>query len=184
MFDIILAALAFVFVFFLVMAAMQPGDFRITRSALLAVKPEAIFPEVNDLRKWEAWSPWVRLDPNANMRFEGPPSGVGAIAHWDGNAKVGKGSMTIVESNAPGLIRLRLDFLKPMKATSVAEFNFDPEGGQTIVTWSMSGKNNFIGKAMGLIFNCEKMVGGQFEKGLANLKERVESGSMPPSSAS
>jgi hypothetical protein len=136
--------------------------------------PEAIFPHVNDLSKWNAWSPWAKLDPNAKNSFEGPTSGNGAIMRWAGNNDVGEGSMTIVDSRPSELIKFRLDFLKPFAGTNMAEFSFKNEGNLTLVNWSMSGENNFITKAIGLVINCDKMVGEQFEKGLVSLKTIVE----------
>ena len=169
---IFIACLALV----LVVVHFQPEDFSISRSAVLSAAPSVIFGHINDLHKWEAWSPWVKMDPNAKSSYEGPAAGTGAIARWDGNKQVGAGSMTIVESKPGELIRIRLDFLKPFKATSTAEFKFMSRGEQTEVTWTMYGKNNFIGKMISFVMDCEKMVGGQFEEGLANLKSVVEKG--------
>jgi hypothetical protein len=166
----ILLALVFIAVIFLIVIAGRPDEFTVTRAAFIAALPEKIFPHVNDLHKWEAWSPWARLDPDAKNTFSGTDAGEGAAMAWDGNKKVGAGKMTITQSQPSGLIRLRLDFKKPMQATNTAEFTFRPEGGQTVVTWSMSGKNNFFFKAFGLFVNCDKMIGGDFERGLAGLK--------------
>lgn len=152
----------------------QPEDFVIARSIRMAAPPAAIFPHVNDLHKWEPWSPWAKLDPTAKNSFEGPTAGVGALMRWDGNNKVGSGSMQITDSVAYERIGFKLDFLKPMKATNTAEFSFTPDKDGTLVTWSMAGKNNFIGKAMNLLLNCDKMVGTQFEKGLVSLKSIAE----------
>lgn len=154
----------------------QPDEFRVTRSATMNASAAAVFEQVNDLYKWNAWSPWAKLDPAAKNSFEGPPSGTGAIMRWAGNHKVGEGSMTITDSRPSEFVKFRLVFLKPFKATNTAEFAFKSAGNQTTVTWSMYGKNNFMGKAMGLIMNCNKMVGGQFEKGLASMKSIVEGG--------
>jgi hypothetical protein len=159
---------------FLVMASMQPTDFRITRTGTIAAPVSAVFDHVNDLQKWEAWSPWAKLDPEAKNSFEGPTSGTGAIMRWVGNNKVGQGSMTITESRLNDFISFKLEFLKPLAATNTAEFSFQSEDNLTKVTWSMYGKNNFMSKAIGLIMNCEKMVGGQFENGLASLKAIAE----------
>lgn len=158
----------------LIAVAMQPDTFRVTRSATFSVPAEIVFEQVNDLHKWENWSPWRELDPNAKSTYEGPIAGEGATMHWDGNQEVGKGSMTITQSRPNELIQFKLAFLKPMESTSTAEFTFKPEGENTVVTWSMYGENNFIGKALHLVFDCEKMVGDQFEKGLANLRSIVE----------
>jgi hypothetical protein len=152
----------------------QPDDFRISRSQLIKGPAEPIYALVNDYHEWQKWSPWAKLDPHAKETFEGPQSGVGATMRWEGNLKVGAGSMTIIESNSPELIRMKLDFLKPMRSTSMADFTFAPTGAETLVTWSMYGKNNFAAKAMNLFMNCEKLVGGHFEQGLNNLKSLIE----------
>ena len=174
MFEIILIVLAVAVIVLLVVAARQPDEFRVSRSSVLPVAPSIVFPHVNELRKWEAWSPWARLDPNAKSTFEGPPAGTGAVMRWAGNKNVGEGSMTITDSRPNEMIQFRLEFLKPFKATNTAEFVFKLQGNQTQITWSMYGTNNFLSKVIGLFINCEKMVGGQFERGFANLKEVVE----------
>ncbi|MFN8391679.1 MAG: SRPBCC family protein [Bdellovibrionota bacterium] len=168
---------------FLAVAAMQPEDFRVTRSKRVAGHPEVVFAHVNDLRQWDAWSPWAKLDPNAKSSFEGPSAGVGAAMTWDGNGEVGAGKMTITESSPAQLVRLRLDFEKPFRATNQAELTFAPEGSETLVTWTMTGKNNLIGKAISLVMNCDKMIGGYFEKGLSNLDAvvRAEASGQTPS---
>jgi hypothetical protein len=166
--------LIFAFVFYKVVQS-RPDTFRITRSITINAPASEIFPHVNDLRKWLPWSPWVKLDPNARNTFEGPTEGKGAKTSWVGNNKVGAGSMLITESRPSELIQLQLDFLKPMKATNTAEFTFTPQGNATQVTWAMFGKNNFFSKIINLIMNCDKMVGSQFEKGLAGIKNIAES---------
>jgi uncharacterized protein YndB with AHSA1/START domain len=154
--------------------AMQPADFRIVRSATIPAPPAEVFAQVNDFHNWEAWSPWKKLDPAATKSFEGSASGKDAIFKWSGNSEIGVGSMTITESRPNDLIRIRLDFVKPFEDTSTAEFTFKPEGEQTLVTWSMYGRKNFIGKAICMFMNMDKMVGGSFEEGLANIKAVVE----------
>jgi hypothetical protein len=129
-----------------------------------------VFAQVNDLHKWGAWSPWAKLDPAMKIAYAGAPTGTGAIQTWAGNKEVGEGRVTIVESRPSELIRFRLEMFKPFAATNAVEFSFKPEGNLTVVTWSMTGQNNFIAKAVGLFMDCEKMVGGQFEQGLAQLK--------------
>jgi Polyketide cyclase / dehydrase and lipid transport len=157
--------------------ASRPSEFRTTRSAKMAAPPSEAFNQVNNLRNWDAWSPWAKLDPDCKNTFEGPSAGKGAKRHWAGNKQVGEGRMEIVESRPSELVRLRLDFLKPFKATNTAEFTFKPDGKHTNVSWSMFGRNNFMFKAMGLFMDCDKMVGGQFEQGLANMKDVVEQSS-------
>ena len=150
---------------------IQPETFKVTRSAVVSGSPAEVFAQVNTLKHWNAWSPWARMDPNAINSYEGPESGVGSAMSWAGNKEVGAGTMTIIESRASELVKLRLDFLKPFKATSTAELSFSPEGAGTKVTWSMTGTNNFIGKAISCVMDCDKMVGGQFEAGLRNMGE-------------
>lgn len=168
------AVLAIIVIGFVILVSTRPADFRISRSAKMAAPPAKVFTQVNDFHNWDAWSPWAKLDPNANVTFGGEPSGKGATFAWSGNDKVGAGRQTIVESHPDELIQIKLEFEKPFKATNTAEFTFQPEGDQTLVTWSMFGKNNFMGKAISLIMDCDKMVGPDFEKGLASLKAIVE----------
>jgi hypothetical protein len=169
----ILLAIGFIALLFIVVIAGQPDEFKVTRSARIAAPPEKIFPRINDLRQWEAWSPWAKLDPAAKNFFEGPASGTGAAMSWDGNKKIGAGRMTITESLANEAIRLRLEFIRPFQATNAAEFVFRPEAGQTVVSWTMTGRNNLFSKIFGLLMNCEKMVGRDFDKGLASLGAAV-----------
>jgi hypothetical protein len=170
----ILIAIAAVVLVFVVFVAMRPAEFRVTRSAAIAAPAAAVFAQVNDLHKWDAWSPWARLDPAAKATFAGPPTGPGAAFAWAGNDKIGEGRMTITESRPDELVRFRLEFVRPFKATNTAEFTFRPESGRTVVTWSMSGTNNFMSKAVGLFINCDRMVGVQFEQGLSNMASVVE----------
>ena len=167
-------ALAAVVVVFLAVVAAQPSDFRVSRSATMAAQPDAVFAQVNDFHKWDAWSPWAKLDPAAKNTFEGPSSGVGAGFAWDGNNEVGAGRMTITESREHDLIRIKLEFVRPFAGTSTAEFTFQPQGDKTVVTWSMFGEQNFIGKAFSLFMDCDAMIGGDFEKGLTSMKAIVE----------
>lgn len=154
-----------------VFVALQPSDFSVSRSIVISAPASAVFPHVNDLHQWKAWSPWAKLDPNAKETIEGPSEGgEGAVMKWAGNQSIGEGSMMIIESSPNELVQFRLEFLKPFKGTNSAKFTFRPEGEQTIVTWNMSGKKNFLSKAIGLVMNCDKMIGGQFDKGLADLK--------------
>lgn len=174
MLNVILMLIPLAIIIILILASKQPDDFKITRTGKISAPASAIFPHVNALQKWDAWSPWAKLDPNSKSTFEGPAEGVGAKMTWAGNHKVGVGSMTVIESRPSDSIKFKLEFLKPMQATNIAEFSFTPEGDQTAVTWTMGGTNNFMAKVMGIIMNCDKMVGGQFEKGLADLKKVVE----------
>ncbi|QEL20373.1 SRPBCC family protein [Limnoglobus roseus] len=170
----VLIGLAAVVALFLLAAAFRSADFVIARSATVAAPPAAIFPHVNDFHKWAAWSPFEKLDPNMVKTFDGPPAGIGAGYHWSGNAKAGEGRMTITDSRPSDRVQMTLDFVRPFRATNAVEFTFVPEGGQTRVTWSMSGRNGFVPRAFGLIVNIDKLVGRDFEKGLAQLKAIAE----------
>lgn len=171
----ILILLAVILLALVVAIAMQPAEFRISRSATISASAATVFAQVNDFHKWTAWSPWEKRDPDLKRNYEGAESGTGAVYSWAGNNKVGEGRMTLTESRPTDLVRIRLEFLKPFKATNTAEFTFQPQGDQTLVTWSMSGRNNFVAKAMGLFMNMDKMIGGDFEAGLAQLKTVSES---------
>lgn len=167
-----LLALVGVLVIFI---SMQPDTFRITRNTTVNAPAEVVFALVNDLHRWQGWSPWAKLDPKSTISYEGPKAGTGAVFHWAGNAEVGKGSMTITQSVPNERIQLKLALVEPVQATNTAEFTFKPTGSQTMVTWTMTGHANFISKAMGLVMPCDTMVGGMFEKGLAQLKALAES---------
>ena len=171
----ILITVAIVLVIFIVIVALQPADFRVERSTTISASPETVFAEVNDLHKWQAWSPWAKLDPEAKLTYEGPEQGVGAAYSWASkDNKVGEGRMSIIESKANELIRFKLEFKKPFEATNTAEFTFKAEGAQTKVNWSMFGTRSFMFKAVGLFMSCDKMIGPDFEKGLRDLKALVE----------
>jgi len=174
MFKKSLIALAAIVVVFVAVVAMQPSEFRIARTATISAPAPAVFAQVNDFHNWEKWSPWEKLDPAMKKNYEGAAAGTGAIYSWVGNNEVGEGRMTITESRPHDLIGIKLEFLKPFAATNTTEFTFKTEGDQTAVTWSMFGKNNFMSKAFGLFMNMDKMVGGDFEKGLAQMKAVAE----------
>jgi len=157
-----------------ILVAMQPGDFRVVRSASMGAPPADVFAQVNDLHKWEAWSPWAKIDPAMKQTYDGQPAGSGAIYSWNGNSQVGEGRMTITESRPSDLVRIKLEFMRPFAGTNDVEFTFKPEGNETVVTWSMAGTKNFILKAFGLFMSMDKMVGGMFEQGLAQMKTVVE----------
>src|SRR5262249_1753137 len=171
----ILIAIAVVILGFVVVVALQPADFRIMRTGTIAAPPSAVFPHVNDFHNWGAWSPWEKLDPQMKKTYDGSPAGVGAITSWSGNNEVREGRLTNGERRPNDLIRIKLEFFRPFKATNTAEFTFKPEGNQTLLNWSMIGKRNFMMKGFSLFMNMDRLVGGDFEKGLANMKAVVES---------
>ena len=175
MLPIIVGAVVAIVVVFIIIVQMQPSEVRVSRDGVVGAPASAVFPHVNDLRKWQAWSPWDEKDPNMNKTYEGPDAGEGASYSWSGNKDVGKGKMTMEESQPNDRILIRLDFLEPMNITNHSEFTFTPEGDGTRVTWTLTGDNNFMGKLFGMFMNMDKMIGGDFEKGLASLKRVVES---------
>ena len=160
--------------------ATRPGAFRISRSRTVAAPPQVVHPYVNDFHKWPEWSPWEKLDPDLKREFSGPPSGPGATYYWVGNDKVGEGRMTITDSRPPQSVTLRLEFIRPWTATNTTEFDFAPSGAGTNVTWTMTGHRNFMAKAFGLFMDMEKMVGPDFEKGLANLDAATAAAAAKP----
>ena len=174
MFKKILIVIAVLILAFVIVVATRPSQFRVTRSTTINAPAAAVFPHVNELKKWEAWNPWGKIDPVMKLTYDGPASGVGANYAWVGNKEVGEGRATITESRPNELVRLKLEFFKPMAGVSTAEFTFKPKGNQTEVLWDMTGKNNFIAKAFCMFMNMDKMIGGQFEEGLADMKAAVE----------
>lgn len=153
---------------------MQPSEFSVERATTISAPAAVVFAQVNDLHKWEAWSPWAKLDPDAKISFEGPESGNGAIAKWSGNGQVGEGTMTLTESRPNELIKIKTDIVKPMEVSNMTEFTFKPEGDQTHVTWTVSGHQNLVGKAFCLVMNGKKMMGEMLEQGLAKQKAVAE----------
>ena len=170
----ILLALAAAIVLFLGYAATRPDTFHVERSASIAAPPAAIYAQIVSLPRWQAWSPWEKLDPAMKRQLGGSESGVGATYAWEGNSDVGKGKMTITEAEPPSKVALRLDFLEPFASTSVATFALSPEGEGTRVTWSMDGNQNFLAKVVCIFMDMDKLVGGDFEKGLASLAQVSE----------
>lgn len=170
MLSTILLVVAGLIVLFLIVAAFQSPVFRIVREGTIATPPAIPFGQINDFHNWDNWSPWAKLDPAMKVTYSGAPAGKGAEYHWSGNNKAGEGHMTIVESEPDRLLRMRLEFIRPFANTNAVEFIFTSENGGTRVTWTMSGQKNFMSKAFGLIMSMDKLVGRDFEKGLAQLK--------------
>jgi uncharacterized protein YndB with AHSA1/START domain len=157
----------------LAFAASKPDSFHVQRSTTIKASPENIYPLISDWHKFLTWSPFEK-DPGMKRTFKGAPSGRGAIYEWDGNNKVGAGRIEILEAVAPSRLLMQLDMIRPMQAQNLVEFTLGPKGSATDVTWSMKGKVAFMGKLMSIVMNCDKMVGSQFEEGLAKLKGLAE----------
>jgi len=159
----------------LIYAATRPDSFRVERSVDIAVPPEKIHALINDLRRWRDWSPYEKKDPAMQRTLSGPPAGVGAVYAWKGNKEVGEGRMEIIEATPPSQVRIQLDFIAQFQAHNIAEFSLQPQGTTTRVTWALSGPSPFISKLIGVFMNMDKMIGGDFETGLAQLKTLAES---------
>ena len=151
----------------LVVAATRPDDFSVQRSASIKAPPEKIYPMLADFRQWPAWSPWEKLDPDMKRTLSGPASGPGATYAWQGSSKVGAGRMEIKQVTAPTKVEIQLDFIKPFEGHNVTDFTLVPRGDATEVTWLMRGPAPFVSKLMGVFVDMDKMIGKDFEAGLA-----------------
>jgi uncharacterized protein YndB with AHSA1/START domain len=167
---IIIVAIAAILIF----AAMQPDSFRVQRSATIKAPPEKVFAQINDFHRWEAWSPWEKIDPAVKRNYSGTESGKGAVYGWEGNNEIGQGRMEVIESTPSSKLLVKIEFIKPFAAINTVEFNLAQNGENTTVTQAMYGPSPFISKLMGLFFSMDKMVGGKYEEGLASLKTIAE----------
>jgi hypothetical protein len=158
----------------LLLAAMRPNTMVVQRSATINAPAEKIFPLINDFHEWMKWSPWEKLDPNLKRTYGGSPSGKGANYAWVGSRKVGEGRMEIMDTQPPNTVTIKLNFIKPWEAESATVFTLTPAGGGTNVNWHMTSSANYMSKLFGLLFNMDKMIGKDFEKGLAAMKEAAE----------
>lgn len=158
----------------LIYAATKPDSFRVERTATIKAPPGKVYAEIANLRGWSAWSPYEKKDPGMERAFSGAESGKGAVYAWDGNKDVGQGRMEIVEATPPSKIAIKLDFIKPIEGHNMAEFTLVPAGDNTTVTWAMYGPSPYVAKVMGTLFDLDKMIGNDFEAGLATLKTVAE----------
>lgn len=170
----VLAILVIVLVAVLILAATRPPSFEVKRSLEIQAPPERIYPLLADFHQWSRWSPYEKLDPAMQRSFSGAESGMGAVYAWEGNGKAGAGRMEIVEAAPKRGIDIRLDFIRPFRANNRAAFAFTQAGDATRVTWSMQGIAPFVARLMGLFINMDRMIGKDFEQGLANLKTAAE----------
>ncbi len=155
-------------------AATLPEDYKITREIAINAPADKIFPHLNNQKLAEKWGPWLEVDPQAKMNYSGPEEGVGARTSWDSTGQLGTGSATIVASVPNQRVDIRLEYTKPMQMTQDSVYAIRSEGGKSVVSWTVTGKNTFPGRIMCVFMNMDKVVGGMFEKGLANLKNVVE----------
>ncbi len=152
----------------------QPDSFRIERQVTIQAPAGTIFPLLNDFHQWALWSPWEKKDPGMKRDFSGPDTGVGAAYEWSGNSDVGSGRMEIIQSMPATKLAVDLHFTAPFEADNTAEFVLEDKDGATTVTWAMFGASPLLSKLMGLVFDMDSMVGGDFARGLASLKTAAE----------
>jgi uncharacterized protein YndB with AHSA1/START domain len=175
---IIAVVLALAIAVVLILAATKPDTFSVRRAATVKAPPEKIFSLINDFHQWGTWSPWENKDPAMKRSYSGAQSGKGAIYAWDGNKNVGSGRMEILDASQPSKIVIKLDFFKPFEAHNTAEFTMLPQGdasnATTDINWQMHGPAPFMSKVMQVFMNVDRMVGKDFEIGLANLKRLTE----------
>jgi uncharacterized protein YndB with AHSA1/START domain len=155
-------------------AATRPDAFQVARSVSIKAPPEKIFPLIDDLRAFNKWNPFLKNDPATKLSYSGPDRSKGAAHEWEGNSRVGKGRVEITDSVPSSKIVMKLDMIKPMEGHNRVEFTLEPSGDATTVTWAMSGESAYIAKVIGVVMSMDKMVGGEFEKGLADLKSLAE----------
>jgi hypothetical protein len=177
MFEIIAGiavVLGLAIVVILILAATKPNTFSVQRAALVKAPAEKIFPLINDFHQWGSWSPYEHKDPAMKRSYSGTTSGKGAVYAWDGNKNVGSGRMEILDASVPAKIVIKLDFFTPFEGHNTAEFTMLPQGDATSLTWLMHGPAPFMAKIMHVFMNIDRMVGKDFEIGLANLKRLTE----------
>ncbi|HEX8905228.1 MAG TPA: SRPBCC family protein [Longimicrobiaceae bacterium] len=167
-------ALAAVAAVLLVAIATRPDTFRVQRSVTIAAPAEVVFAEIEDLHRWSAWNPYEKSDPEMRKTFEGAASGVGSSFHYYGGT-TGEGRMTLAAIEPHRRIAVSAQFIKPFAATNRIEFTLAPAPGGVSLTWAMDGRNTFVGKALSLFIDMDRMIGGSFEKGLADIKGIAES---------
>lgn len=170
----ILIVLVVVILAILGYAQTLPDTFRVERTVSIKAPPERIFPLLNDFRRWSAWSPWEKLDPDMKRSYNGLMPGAGSSYRWEGNDKVGAGRMEITVSEPPLKIGIKLDFTRPFEAHNSAEFTLAGKGDTTDVTWAMFGPSPYSSKVMAVFFSMDRLIGKDFETGLANLKTIAE----------
>jgi uncharacterized protein YndB with AHSA1/START domain len=161
--------------FFLFKAARKPDRFHIFRAIRINAPASAIYPHIASMQRFTAWSPWQGKDLAAKQTMGPVAEGVGSWLEWKGNNKVGEGRMEVIEAAPPSQLAYRLTFLRPMKAVNRAEFTLTESGGGTDVAWAMTGDSPFMSKLFDAVMNMDKVVGRDFEEGLANLKRLAES---------
>jgi uncharacterized protein YndB with AHSA1/START domain len=163
------------------MTATPPksDEFRIERSKVIAAAPQDIFALIEDFQNWARWSPYEKLDPKMARTFSSPSHGKGASYAWESKGRGGVGRMEILEVVPTSKVVIELVFAKPMKTRNEAQFVLVPQGRATRVTWIMTGRHTALSKLMHKVLGLDKMIGRDFEAGLADLKAAAEGQSVP-----
>jgi len=161
------------FALFLLYVITRPANYHVERSVTILAPADRLFDQVNDLHRFNTWNPFLKADPQAKLIYSGAESGLGAVNSWDGNRDLGAGSATITESLPGQLVRMRMDWKRPMEGVATVEFHFRPTSDGTVVTWAMHGENGFLGKLISVFLDMDRMCGPQFESGLAGLAKSV-----------
>jgi Polyketide cyclase / dehydrase and lipid transport len=174
MFNIIAIIVVVLIAALLGFAATRPDTFRVQRATSIKAPLEKIFALINDFHSWGSWSPWEKMDPTMKRTHSGAANGKGAVYEWEGNNKVGKGRMEIMDTSPPSKVTIKLDFVKPFEGHNIAEFTLEAKGDSTNVTWAMYGPNPYIAKLIHMFFNMDNMIGKDFKTGLAKLKTVAE----------
>ena len=174
MFNLVAVIVALPIAGLLAYAATRPNIFRVQRKVRIDAAPEAIFALIEDLRRWEAWSPYEKVDPEMERTFSGAESGKGAVYEWSGDRKAGAGRMEITDAVPRSKVVIQLDFFRPFKSRNVAELTLEPEGGGAVVTWALQGPSPYMSKLVGVFIDMDRMIGQQFEEGLEALKAIAE----------
>ncbi len=170
----ILIAFALVLGILVVIIALQPAAFTVERHTMVNAPPAMVYAQIDDFHRWADWSPWEKMDGDSLKKtYTGPSAGVGAHYEWAGE-KTGEGNMTINEARPNERVAIALNFTMPFKAENTSTFAMTPSGAGTDVSWAMSGNRGFMEKAMGLVMDMDKMIGPDFEKGLADIKRLAE----------
>jgi Polyketide cyclase / dehydrase and lipid transport len=170
----LLGVIVVIVVIILIRAAFSASSFRVERSITIKAPAEKIFGLIDDFHNFGIWSPWEHLDPNMQRSFSGAASGKGAVYEWSGNSKAGAGRMEILEATSPSHVKMKLDFLKPITSSNTTEYTLVPQGDSTKVTWAMYGPSPFVSKVMQVFVTMDKMIGGDFDKGLTAMKAAAE----------
>jgi hypothetical protein len=153
---------------------MADDTYTVERSLMIDAPPARIYHQIANFRHWTSWSPWEGVDPDLRRTYAGAESGTGAVYGWSGNRKAGQGRMEITGTTEPTRVQIDLVFEKPWKSHSDTIFTIQPQGSGARVTWLMTGRKTFMTRVMGIFTSMDKLLGPDFEKGLADLKATTE----------